>query len=139
MVGADHHPAVPHHHRRRPRHLDRRRRQRRFWLEADTGTEPLGRLIGKLDRYAALTRRVGIRYPVLFWLGSAAREEHLHRLLRGRRGDVLVATATHETDPAQAVWLPGGATGRVGLAQLPTDHGQPVADNPNFDDGVFVL
>ncbi|UFN96762.1 replication-relaxation family protein [Micromonospora aurantiaca] len=110
-----------------------------FWLEADTGTEPLGRLIGKLDRYAALTRRVGIRYPVLFWLGSAAREEHLHRLLRGRRGDVLVATATHETDPAQAVWLPGGATGRVGLAQLPTDHGQPVADNPNFDDGVFVL
>ncbi|NJP30760.1 replication-relaxation family protein [Micromonospora thermarum] len=111
-----------------------------FWLEADTGTEPLGKLAAKLDRYANLIRRVGVRYPVLFWLGSAQREEHLHRLLRGRRGEVTVATATHDTHPAEAVWLPVGATGRVGLAELPTDHGQPVADNPNFDDdGVFVL
>ena len=101
---------------------------------------PLGRLIGKLDRYATLTRRVGIRYPVLFWLGSEQREEHLHQVLRGRRGDVPIATATHHGDPAAAVWLPGGATGRVRLTELPSDHGQPVADNPNFDDdGLFVL
>ncbi len=111
-----------------------------FWLEADNGTEPLGRLVAKLDRYADLIRRVGVRYPVLFWFGSAQREEHLHRLLRSQRGEVAVASATHETHPAEAVWLPVGATSRVGLAELPADHGQPVADNPNFDDdGVFVL
>ncbi|MFI2664118.1 replication-relaxation family protein [Micromonospora carbonacea] len=102
-----------------------------FFLEADTGTEPLGRVVAKLDRYAQLTRRGGPRYPVLFWLGSEHREEHLHRLLTG---DVPCATATHTADPAEAVWLPAGATGRVSLAELPSDHGQPVADNPNFDD-----
>ncbi|OKI67926.1 hypothetical protein A6A27_21785 [Micromonospora sp. CB01531] len=110
-----------------------------FWLETDTGTEPLGRVVAKLDRYAQLIRRGGPRYPVLFWLGSEQREEHLHRLLRGGRGDARFATATHATDPAAAVWLPGGATCRIRLAELPSDHGQPVADNPNYDDGIFVL
>ncbi|MEV6694906.1 replication-relaxation family protein [Micromonospora sp. NPDC051196] len=107
-----------------------------FFLEADTGTEPLGRVVAKLDRYAQLTRRGGPRYPVLFWLGSAHREEHLHRLLGG---EVPCATATHAADPADAVWLAAGTTTRVRLADLPSDHGQPVADNPTFDDdGVFL-
>jgi len=111
-----------------------------FFLEADTGTEPLSRVVAKLDRYAKLIRRGGPRYPVLFWLGSEQREEHLHRLLRGEHGDVPVATATHTSEPAEAVWLPTGATGRVRLAELPSDHGQPVADNPNYDDdGDFVV
>ncbi|MET7808579.1 replication-relaxation family protein [Micromonospora chersina] len=110
-----------------------------FFLEADTGTEPLTRVVAKLDRYAQLIRRGGPRYPVLFWLHSEQREEHLHRLLRGRPGDVPAATATHHNDPADAVWLPAGATGRVRLAALPSNHGQPVADNPNYDAGVFVL
>ncbi|WFE48882.1 replication-relaxation family protein [Micromonospora sp. WMMD1155] len=109
-----------------------------FFLEADTGTEPLGRVVAKLDRYDQLIRRGGPRYPVLFWLGSEPREEHLHRLLRGRISGVPVATATHACDPTEAVWLPGGGTGRVRLAELPSDHGQPVADNPNYDEGVFV-
>ncbi|MFI6066956.1 replication-relaxation family protein [Micromonospora sp. NPDC051227] len=109
-----------------------------FFLEADTGTEPLGRVVAKLDRYAQLIRRGGPRYPVLFWLSSEQREEHLHQLLRGQRGDVPVATATHDAEPAEAVWLPVGATGRVRLTELPSDHGQPVADNPNYDDGVFA-
>jgi hypothetical protein len=88
----------------------------------------------------ALIRRSGPRYPVLFWLGSHQREEHLHELLRGRRGEVPTATATHDTDPAAAVWLAAGDTRRVRLVDLPSDHGQPVADNPNYDDdGVFVL
>ncbi|KAB1116840.1 hypothetical protein F6X54_10170 [Micromonospora aurantiaca] len=110
-----------------------------FFLEADTGTEPLGRLVAKLDRYAHLIRRGGPQYPVLFWLGGEQREEHLHRLLRDRRVSVPVATATHATDPTEPVWLPGGATSRVRLIELPSDHGQAVADNPNYDDGVFVL
>ncbi|MER7471250.1 replication-relaxation family protein [Micromonospora sp. NPDC000018] len=111
-----------------------------FFLEADTGTEPLGRVVAKLDRYAQLIRRGGPRYPVLFWLGSEQREEHLHQLLRGAHGDVPVATATHASHPAEAVWLPVGATGRVRLDELASDHGQPVAENPNYDDdGGFVL
>ncbi|GAA3943254.1 replication-relaxation family protein [Actinoplanes auranticolor] len=111
-----------------------------FFLEADTGSEPLGRLVAKLDRYAKLIRRGGPRYPVLFWLGSQQREEHLHRLLHGQHTTVGVATAIHASEPADAVWLARGATGRVPLAGLPSDHGQPVADNPNYDDhGVFVL
>lgn len=110
-----------------------------FFLEADTGTEPLGRVVAKLDRYAQLTGRGGPRYPVLFWLGSEQREEHLHQLLHTRGDDVPAATATGNSDPAEAVWLPVGATSRIRLTDLPSDHGQPVADNPNYDDGVFVL
>jgi hypothetical protein len=111
-----------------------------FFLEADTGTEPLGRLVAKLDRYATLTRRGGPRYPVLFWLGSEQREQHLHRLVTGQPPTVPVATALHTSDPAARVWLARGTTGRVLLAELRSDHGPPVADNPNYDDdGVFVL
>jgi hypothetical protein len=51
-----------------------------------------------------------------------------------------VATALHTSDPAARVWLARGTTGRVLLAELRSDHGPPVADNPNYDDdGVFVL
>ncbi|WP_328853276.1 replication-relaxation family protein [Micromonospora globbae] len=107
-----------------------------FWLEADTGTEPLHRLIAKLDRYATMSRRTGVRYPVLFWLDRPRREEHLHQLLR--HSEVTVATATHDTDPTDPVWLPAGTTSRVAIADLPADHGHPVADNPNFHDGIFV-
>ena len=111
-----------------------------FFLEADTGSEPLGRVVAKLDRYAKLIRRGGPRYPVLFWLGSEQREEHLHRLLAGQHTTVPAATAIHASEPAARVWLARGATGRLSLAELPSDHGQPVADNPNYDDdGVFVL
>lgn len=110
-----------------------------FFLEADMGSEPLTKVTAKLDRYAALIRRGGPRYPVLIWLGSSQREEHLHQILRGRRGGVAVATATHTADPTDPVWLPVGATTRARLVELPSDHGQPVADNPNFDDGVFAL
>ncbi|MEU8264686.1 replication-relaxation family protein [Micromonospora sp. NPDC048999] len=110
-----------------------------FWLEADTGTEPLGRVVAKLDRYVQLVRRGGPRYPVLFWLPNAEREEHLHRLLRGQRTDVPAATATQQTEPAETVWLPGDDTQRVRLIDLPSGHGRAVADNPNFTDGIFVI
>ena len=104
-----------------------------FFLEVDTGTEPLTKLVGKLDKYAELRHRGGPSYPVLFWLHSEQREEHLHRLSPSRAGDVLVATATHATDPAKAVWIAVGATTRVRLTDLPGEHGKPVAENPNFD------
>ncbi|MEV0158074.1 replication-relaxation family protein [Micromonospora sp. NPDC050686] len=110
-----------------------------FFLETDTGSEPLPRVVAKLDRYTHLARRGGPRYPVLFWLGSTRREEHLHQMLRRHPGDVPTATATHDTDPATAVWLPADGTARVRLTDLPSDHGQPVADNPNYDNGTFML
>lgn len=112
-----------------------------YWLEADTGTEPLGKLAAKLDKYAQLARKGGPRYPVLFWLPTEEREEHLHAYLRGRRPEnITVATATHPTDPAEPVWLAAGDTERVKLVQLPSAHGRPVAANPNFDqNGLFLI
>ncbi|GGL20219.1 replication-relaxation family protein [Mangrovihabitans endophyticus] len=110
-----------------------------FFLETDTGSEPLGRLVAKLDRYAKLARRGGPRYPVLFWLDNEQREEHLHRVLHGQHTTVAAATAVHTSEPAGTVWLPRGSTGRIPLGALPSDHGQPMADNPNYEDGVFVL
>lgn len=112
-----------------------------FFLETDTGSEALGsRVVAKLKKYGDLIRRGGARYPVLFWLGSEQREEHLHRLLPGQHTSVPVATATHAADPAARVWLPRGSTSRVSLAELPSDHGERVAENPNYDDdGVFLL
>lgn len=110
-----------------------------FFLEADTGTKPLSRVVAKLDRYAQLIRRGGPRYPVLFWLGSHQREEHLHQLLPARHGDVPVATATHTREPADAAWLAASGTARLRLTELPSDHGQPMADNPNYDDGTFTV
>ncbi|WP_117214362.1 replication-relaxation family protein [Allorhizocola rhizosphaerae] len=110
-----------------------------FWLEADTGSEPLTRVIAKLETYRKVPANGGPRYPVLFWLASSTREEHLHRLLRTEYADVLTATATHDTNPAEAVWLPGDGHDRVRLEQLPTFHGPPGADNPNYSNGVLVL
>ncbi|MCW3817913.1 hypothetical protein ONA91_26030 [Micromonospora sp. DR5-3] len=48
------------------------------------------------------------------------------------------ATATQQTKPAEAVWLPSDGIQRVRLVDLPTDHGRAVADNPNFIDGIFT-
>jgi hypothetical protein len=110
-----------------------------FWLEADTGTEPLTRVLSKLDGYRRFAAGGGPRYPVLFWVASPIREEHLHRLLRQEPGGVTTVTATHDTDPAEAVWLPGDGTQRVRLEQLPSFHGSNSPANPNFVDGVLRL
>ena len=54
-----------------------------FFLEYDTGTEDLPRLIAKLAGYAALAARTGIATPVLFWVPSPAREAALRARLAG--------------------------------------------------------
>ncbi|MCW6003724.1 replication-relaxation family protein [Micromonospora sp. CPCC 205371] len=110
-----------------------------FWLEADTGSEPLTRVVAKLVSYRKIVRSGGPRYPVLFWLASPIREEHLHRLLHTEYADVPTATATHDTNPAEAVWLPGDGHHRVRLEQLPAFHGTNSLDNPNYRNGVLVL
>ncbi|WP_160146961.1 replication-relaxation family protein [Thermomonospora echinospora] len=85
-----------------------------FFLEHDTGSEPLSRVAAKLTGYAALAESTGIATPVLFWLPSAAREANLHEVLG--TPDVPVATAVHTPraavdGPAGPVWLPAGTTG----------------------------
>lgn len=65
-----------------------------FFLEYDTGTENLDRLLGKLDGYARLAAVTNTDTPVLFWLQSPLRERSLHRLLALTPPQVPAATAT---------------------------------------------
>jgi Replication-relaxation len=126
-----------------------------FFLEYDTGSEDLPRLIAKLAGYAALAARTGIATPVLFWLPTARREAALRARLAGppphgirdaasaaQIPGVPVATAAPGTGhggPAGAAWLRAGAAWpRLRLAQLaapgtpapapgPQPGGQPAA------------
>lgn len=104
-----------------------------FFLEYDTGTEPLATLVEKVGKYADLAD-AGIRKPVLFHLPATSREHHLHAALQRRwRGKPPVPVATLPADqlaptgtaiaPAQpcvadALWLPVGHTHRRPLAEL---------------------
>jgi hypothetical protein len=81
-----------------------------FFLEHDTGTEPLGRLVEKVERYAGTAWQPVPRLPVLFWLHSAAREHHLHQRLGSTHLPTTVATAARDhaiavcATPANAIW-----------------------------------
>ncbi|MFC4071903.1 replication-relaxation family protein [Actinoplanes subglobosus] len=110
-----------------------------WFLECDMGTESQPRLAAKLTAYENLARTDGPTYPVLFWLPGTVREANLHQTLLRQRPPVPVATATHDTDPAGPVWLTVGARKRVPLADLPSNHGRPVAGNPNWADGELDL
>jgi hypothetical protein len=89
-----------------------------FFLEYDTGTEPLSRVAAKLPSYQRLADITGITdTAVVFVLPTAARERNLHALLRP--GSVVpVATALTAGNPAAEVWLPVGGTDRLPLAAL---------------------
>ena len=120
-----------------------------FFLEYDTGTEPLRRVIAKLAGYAALAARTGITTPVLFWLrepepgGRAARPagrpaaaRHPRRRLgradprrprRDRRPPALSPGG-----PAGAAWLPAASPGpRLRLAQLAPPGTAPAGGGPD--------
>jgi hypothetical protein len=109
-----------------------------FWLEHDTGTETLGRLLAKVEAYRRLHRDGGPQLPVLFWLPTAAREANLHmRLATVSRSGVTVATAARDSvtnaglGPSDAVWrLAGNGRHRIALANLPSDPGQPGPFSP---------
>ncbi|MFF4778998.1 replication-relaxation family protein [Microtetraspora fusca] len=91
-----------------------------FFLEHDTGTEPLTKVAAKLGDYANLAEATGITTPVLIWLPGHTRETHLRELLTDVEVPVATAVRTSLSDgPAGAVWLPAGATsGRLRLAEL---------------------
>ena len=119
-----------------------------FFLEYDTGTEPLSRVIAKLAGYAALADRTGITTPVLFWLPSPRREAALQARLTGppppgirdatsaaQIPGVPVATTARGTSPdgpAGAAWLPAGSPGpRRRLAQLAPPGIAPADSGPH--------
>ena len=110
-----------------------------WFLETDMGTEPLTRVVSKLEAYESLAASGGPRYPVLFWLPNADRESHLQQELRRLLPEVPVTTATHDTDPAEAVWLPVDGWQRVSLEHLSSDHGRNAASNPNWIEGQLDL
>ncbi len=89
-----------------------------FFVEHDTGSEPLGRVASKLDGYRDLAEADGVARPVLFWLARASREPGLREALGATT--LPVATAVAETgNPADAIWLPVEAEApRRRLAQL---------------------
>ncbi|MDA8076539.1 MAG: replication-relaxation family protein [Actinomycetota bacterium] len=89
-----------------------------FFVEHDTGSEPLGRVAAKLAGYRDLAEADGVARPVLFWLAQAGREPGLRKALGATT--LPVATAVAGTgNPADAIWLPVGQEApRRRLAQL---------------------
>jgi len=81
-----------------------------FFIEHDTGSEPLWKLVDKIGGYAHLAKAYRRAWPVLYTLHSATRERHLHQALsqEGVRYPVA-STARDDTthtshDPAEAIW-----------------------------------
>jgi hypothetical protein len=98
-----------------------------FFVEHDTGSEKLTVLLAKLGRYEQFVIDGAPAWPVLLWLHSARREQHLHDMLRGVRVRMPVVTAARDhahrlrAGPADAIWLPLGHFGNsLRLAELPS-------------------
>jgi len=90
-----------------------------FFLEYDTGTEPLERLLAKVHAYTELANATEIDTPVLFWLPGPGREATLHQALRHPIITLATATARIAPHPAGPVWLLTGEAGpRLTLAGL---------------------
>jgi hypothetical protein len=82
-----------------------------FFLEYDTGTEPLDRLLAKVHAYTELATATDIDTPVLFWLPGPGREATLHQALHRPQITVATATARIAPHPAGPVWLLAGEAG----------------------------
>ena len=90
-----------------------------FFLEYDTGTEPLERLLAKVHAYTELATATDIDTPVLLWLPGPGREAALHQTLGRPQVTVATATARLSGHPAGPVWLLAGEAGpRLTLASL---------------------
>lgn len=111
-----------------------------FFVEYDTGTEPLTRLVAKLPGYADLATAGGPNLPVLIWVPSARREANLHAVFAQTITPVTVATASAEharavgSSPAGPIWLVAPGRARATLAELgtrvPAGADRPAPANP---------
>ncbi len=92
-----------------------------FFLEYDNGSEPVDRVLAKLEAYADLAAalRPAVLAPVLLWLPGPGREVALRAAMGCPPVAVATATARGGSHPAAAVWLPvpGGGPRRM-LAAL---------------------
>jgi hypothetical protein len=81
-----------------------------FFLEYDTGTEPLGRVADKLDDYTGryLDTARQLTGMVLFWVATHRREQGLRKALEAKHCPVPIATASRDHDhpdgPAGEIW-----------------------------------
>jgi hypothetical protein len=99
-----------------------------FFLEYDTGSQSLDRVVAKLDGYAILTQATQVVTPVLFWVQGERREVNLRRKLIHHPAHMFVPVATGtpstvagpiEDGPAGEKWLPSDTEGpRLRLAEL---------------------
>ncbi|GAA3120309.1 hypothetical protein GCM10010466_09020 [Planomonospora alba] len=99
-----------------------------FFLEYDTGSESLERVVRKLDGYAALAEATQVVTPVLFWVQGERREANLRRKLVHHPAHIFVPIATGnpsvaagpvDDGPAGEKWLPSDTDGpRLRLAEL---------------------
>jgi hypothetical protein len=113
-----------------------------FFLEYDTGTEPLPRLVDKLSGYADLTTAGGPGGPVLFQLPGPRREAGLHRLLTRSPVPVATTTGLYAADdpagPAGPIWLPAAGSRRLPLIALSTPSTDPTVEPVSFDPERFL-
>lgn len=116
-----------------------------FFLEYDTGSEPLGKVVGKLPGYADLDSTGGTNAPALFWLPSTRRETNLHAAIAAAHLSVVVATASTEFaqtvpgGPAGPVWLTAPGRRRRTLAELgPTMPAGNVWASANNTAGIMA-
>jgi Replication-relaxation len=101
-----------------------------FFLEYDTGTEPVAQVAAKISGYTALAEVTGIITPVLFWFPSPAREAHICPALGNVTVPVATATPASGPSPADRVWLmAGGGDVRVRLSEIPASP--PVQGRPS--------
>ena len=80
-----------------------------FFLEYDTGSEPLPKVVHKLRGYQRLARINGFTTPVLIWTSSPRREAHLHAKIGTPPIPVFTTTSQARNGPlgpAGSVWLP---------------------------------
>jgi hypothetical protein len=92
-----------------------------FFTEYDTGTEPLHRLLTKIENYRRLSDHTQITTPVLFILPSTVREDHLHTRLTTTAAAVATTTCYALAElggPAGPVWRPVGKPARCLLTDL---------------------
>lgn len=115
-----------------------------FFLEHDTGTEPLRKVADKIDRYTGTGEPYSDRFDiarrlagmVLIWTTSARREQGLRKALQAKYSPVPVATASrdhgHPDGPAGEVWSVVTAEAhrarRVRLGELPAMIGGTTND-----------
>lgn len=114
-----------------------------FFLEFDTGTEPLTRVAGKLHDYARLAAATGITTPVLFWFPTVARETAaraaLASTLAALERPTTVPVGTTAADPARGAGeratVPDSPAAARWLPVIPGGTADDVASSSRFGAG----